>query len=83
MFLGELLSKTSVEMSQALEAQLTTLDETRKIALAIPSLTAGLDAAASMTRQILQLMSSLPNSTVKVDKINQGLQKLEQMARGK
>jgi len=57
-------------VSQTLKAQLMTLNETQKITLAISSLTVRLNAAINMIRQILQLMSSLSDSMMKVNKIN-------------
>ena len=70
MFLSELLFKTSVKVSQTLKAQLMTLNKTQKITLAISSLTVRLNAVINMIKQILQLMSSLSNSIMKVNKIN-------------
>lgn len=59
-----------------------TLDETRKLASVLPSLAAGVDEATQMAKQILQLMSSLSESAMKVDIITQAVQRLELMATG-
>lgn len=69
-------------MSQVLVKQIKTLDQVQQTCVSIPDLVSKAQEDANRSKQILQLLSTLPNYQAGLDRISKGVESLEKIANG-
>ena len=79
---SHLLSKTAGDVSSTLCSQLRTLEETRKVAQAIPALLQGTQEASTLIKTILESVKSFPTTSEDIFNIKENVETLKRLALG-